>query len=90
MKKINNFLNTLMGVSMGVFLGHGIYLFWDCKTHPALYAMQSAPWYTRLFVDGITLIIVLLTAGIIKYIIHRKSARAPAEDDPAQQPRPRA
>lgn len=83
MKKINNFLNTLIGVSLGAFLGHGIYRFHDYKTHPALYAMQSAPWYEGLFVDGMTLIIVLLAAGIIKYIIHRKSARTPTKDDPA-------
>lgn len=42
-RKINNFLNVLIGVSVGTFVGHSAYIIYDYKVHPGLYAMQSAP-----------------------------------------------
>ena len=38
-------LNIIIGSFVGVFIGHGLYVLWDLKTRPELYAMQSAPWY---------------------------------------------
>ena len=55
----------------GVFAGHGIYVFWDYKTHSDLYAAQSAPWYTSILVYGIFTIVILIAAIIIKLIIRR-------------------
>jgi len=71
-KRWNQILNILIGSSIGVFAGHGIYVFWDYKTHPGLYAMQSAPWYTSILVHGIVLIALLSTAVLIKWIIREK------------------
>ena len=71
-KKINGILNTVMGSCIGVFIGHGIYVFWDFRTHPDLYAMQSAPWFTSIFVYGIFTIALLILLGIIKWMIRRK------------------
>lgn len=45
-KRINNFLNALIGISVGTLVGHSVYIIYDYKAHPGLYAMQSAPWYT--------------------------------------------
>lgn len=44
MKRLNAILNIIMGAFVGLFIGHGVYVVWNFKTHPELYAMQSAPW----------------------------------------------
>ena len=69
LKKINHILNIIIESFIGVFIGHGIYVFWDYKTHPDLYAMQSAPWYTSILVYGLFTIVVLIAGIIIKLII---------------------
>ncbi|MCI9020109.1 MAG: hypothetical protein HFH32_05030 [Eubacterium sp.] len=69
LKKINHILNIIIESFIGVFIGHGIYAFWDYKTHPDLYAMQSAPWYTSILVYGLFTIVVLIAGIIIKLII---------------------
>lgn len=73
MKKLNTILNIIMGTCVGVFIGHGIYIVWDFKTHPELYAMQSAPWYTGILIYGVFTIIVLLICVAIKIIINHIS-----------------
>ena len=72
MKKLNTILNTIMGAFSGVFVGHGIYVIWDFKTHPELYAMQSAPWYTSIVVYGIFTLLVLLICVVTKMFIKNK------------------
>ncbi len=72
LKKINSILNVIIGSSIGVFIGHGIYVFWDYKTHPDLYAMQSALWYTSILVYGLFTIVALIVGIMIKLIIRRK------------------
>nr|WP_298020911.1 hypothetical protein [uncultured Dysosmobacter sp.] len=71
LKKVNNILNIVVASFIGVFIGHGIYVFWNYKTHPDLYAMLSAPWYMSILVYLI-FTIVLLAAAIIKLMIRRK------------------
>ena len=71
-KKINSILNIIIGSCIGVFIGHGIYVFWDYKTHPDLYAMQSAPWYTSILLYGLFTIVALIVGIMIKLIIQRK------------------
>ena len=46
MKQLYQTLKIFLGCSAGVFLGSCIYQYDHFRTHPALYAMQSAPWYT--------------------------------------------
>ncbi|MCI9051302.1 MAG: hypothetical protein HFI05_05145 [Lachnospiraceae bacterium] len=70
-KIINSIINIIMGSSIGVFIGHGIYVLWDYKTHPGLYAMQSAPWYTSILIYGICMIVALIVGIIMKLIIRR-------------------
>jgi len=72
LKKVNNILNIVVCSSIGVFIGHGIYVFWDYKTHPGLYAMQSAPWYMSILVYFIFTIVVVAAVIIIKLMIQRK------------------
>ncbi len=73
-KKLNQIINIVIGSFVGVFIGHGIYVFWVIRTHSDLYAMQSAPWYTSVFVYGIVMLIFVGVAVIAKLII-RKSIK---------------
>ena len=65
MKQLYQTLKIFLGCSIGVFLGSCIYQYYRFRTHPALYAMQSAPWYVRLEVQGlytVVLAVILLSA----------------------------
>ena len=73
LRKLNCFLNIVIGSSIGVFIGFGIYKFWHFKTYPNLYAMQSAPWYTELLLDGALVAVVVVVCIILKLIIRKKS-----------------
>ena len=53
MKRLYATLKLFLGCSIGVFLGRCIYLYFDFKVRPDLYAMQSAPWYADLKFQGI-------------------------------------
>ena len=75
MKNLNTVLNTVISAFAGVFIGHGVYVFWNYKTRPELYAMQSAPWYTSIFVDGAFTVAVLLICFLIKAIIKHKQKK---------------
>ena len=72
LKKLNYILNIVAGSFIGVFTGCGIYTFWDYRTRPGLYAMQSAPWYTGILMDGIVILILLAVLIIVKLIIRKK------------------
>lgn len=69
MKTVNKLLNIIMGAFVGVFLGHGIYVFWDYKTNPEIYAMQSAPWYTSILVYGMFTVVILAVGILIKVLL---------------------
>ena len=71
MKKINHWLNIIMGSVVSAVVGRGLYFAWDVKTHPELYAMQSAPWHTKIVVDGAFALLVLLICIVIKVIIKK-------------------
>ena len=58
MKRLYATLKLFLGCSIGIFLGRCIYLYFDFKARPDLYAMQPVPWYQGLKVQG------LVTAGI--------------------------
>ena len=57
MKRWYRTLKILLGCSIGVLLGSGLYRYFDFKARPELYAMQPAPWYQPLILQG------LFTAG---------------------------
>ena len=73
LRKLNCFLNIVIGSFIGVFIGFGIYQFRHFKTYPNLYAMQSAPWYTELLLDGALVAVVVVVCIILKLIIRKKS-----------------
>lgn len=75
LKKINSFINILMGCFIGAFIGGSIFRYLDYKNHPELFVMQSAPWYTGIQISGIALIVVLIICVLIKIIIRKKMNR---------------
>ena len=81
MKSFNQFLNSAMGAFIGVFVGLSGNVVLQYKTHPELYAMQSAPWYTSILVYGAVTLAVLVICMVLKLIIKcRKKTRNEAQD----------
>ena len=72
LRKLNCFLNIVIGSFIGVFIGFGIYEFWHFKTYPNSYVMQSAPWYTELLLDGAMVAVVVVICIVLKLVIWRK------------------
>ncbi len=63
-----------MGSCVGVFIGSGLYSYWHFQKYPGLYAMQSAPWYTHVLVQGAFLLLTLAVCLLIKGILRKKPA----------------
>ncbi len=70
-EKINWILNILMGSMFGVWLGHGFYVLWDYKTHPDLYAMQSAPWYTSILTYSLFTVVGVGIVLLVKVLLRK-------------------
>ncbi|HBA46256.1 MAG TPA: hypothetical protein DCZ91_00325 [Lachnospiraceae bacterium] len=70
-KTINNILNIIMGSSVGVWIGHALYVCWDYKKHPGLYAAWSAPWYSSILVYGAVALVILAICFLIKLFVRR-------------------
>ena len=75
MKRFNNILNTIIGVFIGVFIGNSVFRFWNYKTNPNMYGMQSAPWYISILVEGAFTICVLLVILVVKFFVKRSIAK---------------
>lgn len=71
-KRINTFLNCVIGAFVGVFIAESIFTYWDFKTHPKIYEVTSAPWYTSIVLFGIITFAIILVALIVKFIIRKK------------------
>lgn len=52
--------------------GWAAYALWDYRTHPALYAAQSAPWYAGILVHAALAASILLSAFVVKVIVRRQ------------------
>ena len=75
MKKLNHILTILMDSLVAFFIGNTLYLFWHYKTHPGLYAVQSAPWYTGVLLHGAVTVVLLLVCAVGKAIIRYVSKK---------------
>ncbi len=73
MKKLNMFLNILMGSFFGVFVGRTISNYRSYQTHPETYVGNSAPWYCFGALQSLMLFLaVVVICVIIKLIIRHK------------------
>lgn len=57
---------------LGVFIAESISTYWDYKTHPEIYEVTSAPWYTSIILFGIITLAIILAALVMKLIIRKK------------------
>ncbi len=63
MKKWYSILKTVMWCVIGVYAGSSIYQAYDYMKRPGLYAMNSAPWYLSIVVNG------LITAAVVAVLL---------------------
>ena len=61
-----------MACMVGVLIGHSVYRYIDFRKHPELYAMQSAPWYTSIIVQGVVTIAIMAVCMIVILILRKK------------------
>ena len=77
LRRMGQALNIITGSFIGVFIGYSAYKCWDFYAHPDLYAMQSAPLYTGIWIYGIFVSIVAAICIVLKFMI-RKAEKAQA------------
>lgn len=71
MKRLYATLKLFLGCSIGIFLGRCIYLYFDFKARPDLYAMQSAPWYVDLKFQGIVTAVLAAVLLAVMWLIRK-------------------
>jgi len=72
MRKLYDFLGIAVWSFVGVFLGSSIYTFYDYKTHPGLYAMQSAPWYLSIQVRAVFTLALVAAVLLLRWYLRKK------------------
>ena len=72
MKRLYYILKVLLGCLIGVFAGSSLYRCWDYAQRPELYAMDSAPWYGQLLVNGVLTAVAALTILLVLFLLKRK------------------
>ena len=76
MKKLNNILNIIIGVSVGLFIGFVINDVWRLIYHPEFYHAQALPFGTIILIRGILPSIILVVCLIIKIVIRFREKKA--------------
>ena len=72
MKRFNQFLNVVIGVSVGVLIGHSITVYSDYRKFADLYSETSAPWYSSILLyAGISAAVIVICIAV-KYFIKKK------------------
>lgn len=71
-KRRNQIFNVIIGSLIGVWIGHSIYVYWDYRAHPDLYALQSAPWYTSILSYSVFTLIFVLILLLLKIIFSKR------------------
>lgn len=73
MKTAVRIARCIMGAFIGVLIGSAIWRYLDYKKHPDIYALNSAPWYTGLLLNGIVTLVVIAVCMIVIVVINKKS-----------------
>lgn len=76
MKKLNNLLNIIIGVSVGLFIGYVLTEIWKLIYHPEFYHAQALRFSTIIMICGILPSIILVVCLIIKIIIKCREKKA--------------
>ncbi len=72
MKKVYDFLLTLLWSFVGVFIGTSVYKVFDYRSHPELYAMQSAPWYLEIQINAVLTLLFVGAILVIRFFMRKK------------------
>lgn len=76
MKKLNFFLNVVMGSFFGFFVGNTIMNYRNYKQFPDLYAASSVPWYCYGALPSFLLFLaVVITCVVIMKIVQKRRNR---------------
>ena len=65
-----------MGVTLLVFIADSLFVFADYSNNPELYALNSAPWYTRIIVNSLCFGFLLLLEAAAQFVVCRKIKRS--------------
>lgn len=68
-KRLNKIINIIMALVFAAYVVYGLCSALWYKTHPEIYAMQSAPWYTGILIWAVICSAVLLICLIVKLIL---------------------
>ena len=71
MKRLYATLKLFLGCSIGIFLGRCIYLYFGFKARPDLSAMQSAPWYVDLEIQGIVTAVLAAVLLAVMWLVRK-------------------
>lgn len=81
MKKLNMFLNILMGSFFGVFVGNTIANYRHYHAFPEIYVGNSAPWYCFGALQSFMLfLVVVIICVVIKLVIRKKTRGSEADE----------
>ena len=72
MKHLYRILKILLWSVIGVFIGSSLYKWYDYKTHPDLYTMQSAPWYLSIEFSAVLTMTAVIIILLIMWMIKKK------------------
>ena len=72
MKRLYYILKVLLGCLIGVFAGSSLYRCWDYAQRPDFYAVNFAPWYGQLLVNGVLTAVSALTMLLGLFLLKRK------------------
>ena len=71
-KKIYDFLRIAMWVFIGVFLGGSLWRCYEYCAYPDLFAVQSAPWYLSILLNGLFTAIIVLILLVLRRLVKGK------------------
>ena len=75
MKKLNQFLNVLMGSFLGVFIGSMVFNYREYLQMPEIYEMRPAPWYCYGALTSFVLFAAVAVICVIIKIVIRKRGK---------------
>lgn len=82
MKKLDAFLNILMGSFFGVFIGNTISNYREYRAFPEIYEIRPAPWWVYGALPSFILFIaVVVICVVLKFVIHIKLKKKVGESE---------
>lgn len=71
-KKVYDFLHIAMWAFIGVFLGGSLWRCYEYHARPELFAVQSAPWYLSILLNGLFTAVIVLVLLVLRRLVKRK------------------